>query len=338
MSDDPSATSAPPEGSSGPDANVGPGGRGRERRRAGPRTGSFPNALKVVVALGVAAVLVGGAAFVLDSRARDAADGSPTGLPAPRIHRTRPSRQAFVMPTTASSSSSSVAAWLPSTATTTGVRTCTSPVAQPGQRPCSAIGAPWAARCVRAGPSPVTDLTRSPGRTRSTSTATGDDLACCGVGGNVLLRGLGDCRFERANETLGLRRRRRLDRRLQRDVGGRRGPPDARVRGLPRARARNPIGTTSCADSQLSGPTPDGTAYGRADRRCSPGWCTLSMLFSDWDRSGRRDLRVSNDRHYDPTARSSSGAIAPGEPPQLYTRDEGWARLRDRAWASPART
>ena len=30
--------------------------------------------------------------------------------------------------------------------------------------------------------------------------------------------------------------------------------------------------------------------------RPATGYCALSMLFSDWDRSGRRDLRISNDR------------------------------------------
>lgn len=29
-----------------------------------------------------------------------------------------------------------------------------------------------------------------------------------------------------------------------------------------------------------------------------PGFCALSMLFTDWKRTGVRDLRVSNDRHY----------------------------------------
>ena len=37
------------------------------------------------------------------------------------------------------------------------------------------------------------------------------DLAVLRLGENVLLRGLGDCRFERANERVGVRRRRRLD-------------------------------------------------------------------------------------------------------------------------------
>ncbi|HET9417611.1 MAG TPA: CRTAC1 family protein, partial [Candidatus Limnocylindria bacterium] len=50
-----------------------------------------------------------------------------------------------------------------------------------------------------------------------------------------------------------------------------------------------------------------------------------------WDRSGRRDLRVSNDRHY--YGYSDDGAeqlwrIEPERPPRLYTADDGWQRLR----------
>jgi hypothetical protein len=63
----------------------------------------------------------------------------------------------------------------------------------------------------------------------------------------------------------------------------------------------------------------------------SPSWCTLSVLFSDWDRSGRRDLRVSNDRHY--YAATSGGQeqlwrIEPGQPPREYTAADGWQPLR----------
>ena len=52
------------------------------------------------------------------------------------------------------------------------------------------------------------------------------------------------------------------------------------------------------------------------------------MLFSDWDRSGRRDLRVSNDRHYYRDGEEQLWRIEPGQPPRAYTRAEGWARLR----------
>jgi hypothetical protein len=53
-------------------------------------------------------------------------------------------------------------------------------------------------------------------------------------------------------------------------------------------------------------------------------------LFSDWDRSGRSDLRISNDRHY--YSNYSDGQeqlwrVASGAPPKLYAGNEGWENL-----------
>ncbi len=42
---------------------------------------------------------------------------------------------------------------------------------------------------------------------------------------------------------------------------------------------------------------PDTDGYG-TPTRLEPGFCALSMLFSDWQRSGTAELRISNDRHY----------------------------------------
>lgn len=152
------------------------------------------------------------------------------------------------------------------------------------------------------------------------------DLVVLRLGENVVLRGRGDCRFERANETLG--------------IDGGDGwttafsatweHPDATLPTLAfgdyvvldeRRQA-----TDRCADGQLIRPTPAG-AYGQPIA-LRPTWCTLSMLFSDWDRSGRRDLRVSNDRHYYRDGEEQLWRVAPGEAPRLYTREEGWARLQ----------
>jgi hypothetical protein len=62
----------------------------------------------------------------------------------------------------------------------------------------------------------------------------------------------------------------------------------------------------------------------------TPGWCALSMLFSDWDRSGRRDLRVSNDRHYYDFDHGEEQLwrVAPGEPPRLYGPADGWVQVQ----------
>ena len=52
------------------------------------------------------------------------------------------------------------------------------------------------------------------------------------------------------------------------------------------------------------------------------------MLFSDWDRSGRRDLRVSNDRHYYTDGEGPAVAGRAGQPPRLYTAADGWVTMQ----------
>jgi enediyne biosynthesis protein E4 len=153
------------------------------------------------------------------------------------------------------------------------------------------------------------------------------DLAVLRLGENVVLRGLGDCRFERANEEL--------------RVDGGDGWTTAFSATWEDPTAALPtlafgdyqeldasgewIG--ECADNALIRPAPGGAHYGRPTR-LAPSWCTLSMLFSDWDRSGRRDLRVSNDRHYYRGGEEQLWRIEKGRPPRLYTHDEGWMPLQ----------
>lgn len=54
-----------------------------------------------------------------------------------------------------------------------------------------------------------------------------------------------------------------------------------------------------------------------------PGFCPLSALFSDWNRQGRSDLRLSNDRQY--YVRGGAEQLWAMEPvPRLYSEAEGW--------------
>ncbi len=81
---------------------------------------------------------------------------------------------------------------------------------------------------------------------------------------------------------------------------------------------QGPFGT--CDDTLLYRPT---DARYDAPVALSPGYCALSVLFSDWNRRGRADLRLSNDRHY--YVRGGQEQMwAMEDTPRLYTEAEGW--------------
>ncbi len=171
-------------------------------------------------------------------------------------------------------------------------------------------------------PSPVTDLTSVTGAYPLDIDSDGTtDLAVLRLGGNAILRGLGDCRFEEANDLFGI------------DAGDSWTTAfSASWEGsneLPTVAFGNYLvpDTTDCDQSQLVRPGPSGSQYG-APLPLDPGYCTLSMLFSDWGRSGRRDLRMANDRHYYVGGQEQLWRIAEGEPPSEYTEAEGWLPLQ----------
>lgn len=120
------------------------------------------------------------------------------------------------------------------------------------------------------------------------------DLAVLRVGGNLLLKGGPDCRFTDATQTWGF------------DGGaawstafsatweaGQTWPSLAVGNYVDRADPDGPF--EACDVNELHRPRPSG---GYEKTELAPGFCALSILFSDWNRSGTQDLRVSNDRHY----------------------------------------
>ncbi len=174
--------------------------------------------------------------------------------------------------------------------------------------------------------SPVTDMTGVMGAYALDIDGDGEaDLAVLRSGGVQLLRGLGGCRFAAANDLWSFAA----------------GSSDATAfsatwegaASLPTLAVGNylvldPTGapTQDCADNALYRPAASGSGYA-APVVLTPGYCSLSMLFSDWDRSGRRDLRVTNDRQYYTDGTDQLWRMAPGEAPQLYTDASGWVRL-----------
>ena len=145
------------------------------------------------------------------------------------------------------------------------------------------------------------------------------DLAVLRVGEDVVLRGHGDCEFERANELWG--------------IDGGDSWTDAfsatweGTNALPTLAFGDYLAPDgqSCEDSRLFRPDASGYAPPVA---LAPGYCTLSILFSDWQRSGRRDLRMSNDRHYYRDGTEQLWRIEPGVAPVAYGEADGWRPLQ----------
>lgn len=150
------------------------------------------------------------------------------------------------------------------------------------------------------------------------------DLVLLRQGENRLMRGLGDCRFELANGTWGF------------DGGkawstafaaiwerGENWPTLAIGNYIDRQEEAFPWG--SCTDNWLHRPQGQGFA---PPTPLTPSYCALSMLFTDWNRSGQPSLRVSNDREYYKGGQEQLWHLEPGQPPRLYTEAEGWKRLR----------
>jgi len=149
------------------------------------------------------------------------------------------------------------------------------------------------------------------------------DLAVLRVGENVLLRGLGGCRFERANEEWSFDGGSAWTAAFSAKWEGEAALPTLAFGNyLALDTAGEP--TLTCEDSVLL--RPEGSGYPAATP-LAPGWCTLSILFSDWDRSGRGDLRMANDRHYYRDGEEQLWRVAAGEAPRPYTHEEGWQRL-----------
>ncbi len=157
------------------------------------------------------------------------------------------------------------------------------------------------------------------------------DLVLLRLGKNIILKGGPDCTFTVANDLFHF------------DGGndwttsfsatweaGNGFPTLAFGNYVDRTAPGSPWGT--CSDNQLYRPQPGKAAPGSmpdySDRiPLSPGYCSLSMLFTDWNNSGTPSLRVANDRQYYRGGEEQMWQIDPGKQPRLYTRADGWQHL-----------
>jgi len=152
------------------------------------------------------------------------------------------------------------------------------------------------------------------------------DVVVLKLGRNLLLKGGPACSFKVANKDWNFDGGRAWTPAFAAEwEAGQSFPTLAFGNYVDRAQPGSPWGT--CADNDLfrptAGPRPD---FGER-LALSPGYCALSMLFTDWNRSGQPSLRIANDRQYYRGGEEQMWKLPPGKPPQIYGRADGWRHL-----------
>ncbi len=177
---------------------------------------------------------------------------------------------------------------------------------------------------------PRGDLAYSPGEIPELTSVTGAypldidsdghlDLAVLRVGPNMLLRGEGDCRFTDASGEWGFESGEEWSTAFSATWEPGAGWPTLAIGNyVDRA---DPAGPFEACDANLIY-RPVGTRYA-APQKLEPGFCALSLLFSDWSRRGRADLRLSNDRHY--YVRGGAEQMWRPEESRFLGPKDGWA-------------
>ncbi len=157
------------------------------------------------------------------------------------------------------------------------------------------------------------------------------DLVVLRVGRNLLLRGDGNCGFTKANRQLS------FDGGREWTTGfsaiwesGAPFPTLAFGNYIDQTAPGSPWGT--CHDNLLVRPnlaantSSNGPAYNDTTQ-LTPGYCSLSMLFTDWNNSGEPSLRITNDRQYYRGGEEQLWRVPTQTAPKLYTKRDGWKRL-----------
>ncbi len=159
------------------------------------------------------------------------------------------------------------------------------------------------------------------------------DLVVLRVGEVQIFRGLGNCKFQRANEAWSVQTSNGWHTAFsavwEKGESGQNWPTLAIGTYVDRTKPEFPWG--SCTAGMLLRPTSTSATTGKGFAPpvpLMPGHCALSMLFSDWGRTGTADLRVSNDREYYKGGQEQLWKLPPGAPPALYTAAQGWKPLQ----------
>ena len=152
------------------------------------------------------------------------------------------------------------------------------------------------------------------------------DLFVLRVGQNLMLKGGPDCTFALANKEWN----------FDGDTGwttsfaaewepGQKFPSLALGHYVDRDAPGSPWGT--CQDNSFFRPQPGDKPDYSVRTPLAPGFCALSMLFTDWNKSGAPSLRISNDRQYYRGGEEQLWRVEPGKTPRPYSRADGWRHV-----------
>ena len=155
------------------------------------------------------------------------------------------------------------------------------------------------------------------------------DLAVLRVGENRLLRGEGGCAFTDVTDEWGLPVRDDWTVAFSATWEGDNAWPTVAIGNYLEVPPPDEV-VRECAESYLVRPRRDSTSGSPAlgsPTPLAPGLCTLSVLFHDWNGTGRADLRMANDRHYYTDGGEQLWRLEPGRAPTLYDESDGWQPL-----------
>ncbi len=152
------------------------------------------------------------------------------------------------------------------------------------------------------------------------------DLVALRVGENLLLEGDGKCGFQIANRSHGLDGGREWTTAFSAVFEeGQTMPTLAFGNYVDRSAPGSPWGT--CHDNYLFRPSAiSGETYS-TPQVLAPGYCSLSLTFTDWSRSGRPDLRITNDRQYYRGGEEQLWRMEAGRPAREFRSGDGWQKV-----------
>ena len=152
------------------------------------------------------------------------------------------------------------------------------------------------------------------------------DLVALRVGENLLLEGDGNCTFRSANRSYGFNGGKEWTTAFSASFEtGQSMATLAFGNYVDRSAPGSPWGT--CHDNFLYRPSGEANQTYSQPQILTPGFCALSLSFTDWSRSGIPDLRITNDRQYYRGGEEQLWQVAPGRPARPFRSADGWRKV-----------